>query len=320
MSNDDAWYAATAPEAPAEEATARPRRRRKAPDATDAPDVQAEVLERDPLHESEVDGLAASWKPDGGPEMNRWDGELTDDILSRFRAHCIVGGHHKRPDQRGIGEGGWYLPVVDRRQGETKLAREIAKLRPRVRDPKLFDRLMVDDGSCGGQKWVVNGQRVTSTSIWSAFYACRILELTEGRDVKTVVDLGGGYGHLAHVLAQFFPSVVLVELPIVLTLAREWSDKHPATADKVTLCHPYEEWTGDLVVNTHSFQHMTERNLRWYDARFRENPPACMYLVNRVIKKDGTDVPFSEYPWLGMYSTVDERMVTKRHVEWFGER
>lgn len=283
-------------------------------------EIPAEVLERDPLHAPEIDGLAATWRPDGGPEMNRWDGELTPDILARFRSHSVTGGHQKRPDQRGIGEGGWYLPVHDRRQGDARLARDVARLRGMVRDPKLFDRLMVDDGRCGGAKWVVNGQRVTSTSIWSAYYACRIVELTEGRDVETVVDIGGGYGHLAHVLAQFFPRVVLVELPIVLMLAHEWSDKHPATAGKVTLCHPYEDWSGDLVINTHSFQHMLPSNLDWYHQRFVAAPPRCMYLVNRVVKRDPTDVEFASYPFLTMFNTVEERMLSKKHIEFFGER
>lgn len=259
-----------------------------------------------------------TWRPDGGPEMNRYSGELTPEILSRFRAHSVTGGHQKRPDQRGIGEGGWYLPVTDRRQGEVRLARDIAKLRPRVRDPKLFDKLMVDDGACGGQKWAVNGHRVTSTSIWTAFYACRILELTEGRGVKSAVDIGGGYGHLAHVLAGFFPTVTVVELPIVLALAKEWSAAHPATADRVTLVHPYEDWSGDLVVNTMSMQHMTAANLDWYDQRFRAAPPQCIYLVNRVVKRDPTDVEFRDYPFLPLFNVESERRVTGKHVEYFG--
>lgn len=308
MSGDAVWYAAE----DSGDLPAKPKRtRRKA--AETAVEVPAEILERDPLHEPHIDGLAGTWRPDGGPEMNRWDGDLTPEILERFRAHSVTGGHQKRPDQRGVGEGGWYLPVHDRRQGDARLTREVAKRRGMVRDPKLFDRLMVDDGRCGGAKWVVNGRRVTSTSIWSAYYACRILELTEGRDIKSVVDIGGGYGHLAHLLTEFFPSVTLVELPIVLVLAREWTDR-------VTLAHPYEEWAGDLVINTMSMQHMTADNLRWYDARFRMSPPSCMYLVNRVVKRDDTDTEFSGYPWLGMYSTVSERMVSKKHIEWFGER
>lgn len=270
-------------------------------------------------HTVEPVAPVGTWRPDGGPEMARFDGELTPEILSRFRAHSVSGGHQKRPDQREIVEGGWYRPVTDRAAGDARLAREVAKLRPMVSDPKLFDRLMVDDGTCGGAKWVVNGNRVTSSSIWSAFYTCRILEFTKGRDVERVVDLGGGYGHLAHMLAEFFPSVVLVDLPIVLALAGEWSAQHPATADRVRLAHPYEDWSGDLLINCHSFQHMTPANLRWYDARFRENPPACMYSVNRVIKRDPTDTPFYEYPWLPLYSTVSEQRLRKQ-VEWFGIR
>jgi hypothetical protein len=291
----------------------RTYRRKNAEEPTgDVPDVLAEVMERDPLHEPEIDGLAGTWRPDGGPEMNRWSGELTPEILARFRAHCVTGGHQKRPDQSRTDDDGWYIHP-SRADGDARLARDVAKLRPLVRDPKLFDKLMIDDGRCGGAKWVVSGQRVTSTSIWSAFYACRILELTEGRDIQSVVDLGGGYGHLAHILADHFPSVRLVELPICLALAREWTDK-------VTLSHPYEEWTGDLVINTMSMQHMTADNLDWYDGQFRARPPRCMYLVNRTTKRDPTDVPFADYPFLSMFNTVSERMLTGKHIEWFGER
>ena len=259
-----------------------------------------------------------TWQPIGGPEMDRWDGEATPDVLARFRAHKVSGGHQKPPDQRRATADGWYVPIVDRRPGEAILRTEARRFRSMVADKGLFDRLMVDDGSCGGAEWIVEGRRVTSTSIWSAYYACRIVELTEGRDIQTVVDIGGGYGHLAHVLAGLFPHVVLVELPIVLALAREWSAAHPQTNLELRL--PDELWRGDLVINTMSMQHMTPRNLDWYAARFRAEPPACMYLVNRVVKRHATDVEMNRYPFLSLFDPVAERKLTGKHVEWFGTR
>ncbi len=270
-------------------------------------------------HTVEPVAQAGTWRPDGGPEMNRYSGELTPAILSRFRAHTVCGGMQKRPDQpKGQSTGEWWQPGP-RHVGEAYLRGQIARLRPMVADQALFSRLMVDSGKCGAAKWVIDGKWITSSSLWAAFYACRILELTAGRDVQSVVDLGGGYGHLAHVLAEFFPSVTLVDLPIPLALAREWSANHPATADKVTLRHPYEEWGAvDLLINTHSFQHMTPDNLAFYDAKIRENPPRLMYSMNRRTVRDETDTVFHNYPWLPLYSTVSERRIRK-HIEWFGE-
>lgn len=254
-----------------------------------------------------------TWRPTGGPEMNRYSGEITPEILSRFRAHVVSGGMQKRPDQpKGQRTGEWWI-TEPRHSGEAYLRSQIAKLRPLVSDQRLFNRLMIDDGRCGAAKWVIDGQWVTSSSLWSAFYTCRILEFTRDHDVQTVVDLGGGYGHLAHMLSEFFPSVTLVDLPICLKLAEAYTDR-------VAFKHPYEEWGGsDLLVNTHSFQHMTPGNIEYYDAKFREAPPRLMYSVNRVVKRDDTDTVFGDYPWLPLYSTVSEQRI-KKHVEWCGLR
>ena len=71
-----------------DELVARPKRtyRRKSVEVIETfAEVPAEVMDRDPLHELGIDGLAATWRPDGGPEMNRWDGGLSPEILARFR-------------------------------------------------------------------------------------------------------------------------------------------------------------------------------------------------------------------------------------------
>ena len=256
--------------------------------------------------------ITPTWRPDGGPEAVRQTWAYTGESISRFRAHRISGGHQKWPDQSVKFDGDWYVRPP-RKEGEAALRKMRDGFRSGVADAALFDKLIADDGRCGGADWMVDGVRVTSTSIWSAYYACRISELTAGLDIESVVDLGGGYGHLADMLAGLFPSVTLVEQPEVLRLAERWTDR-------VKLCMPDDDWRGDLLINTMSMQHMTPSNLAYYDAKMRQNPPKCLYLVNRRTKRDRTDTPIQDYPFLPLFDCLSERMLTDRHVEWFGVR
>lgn len=251
-----------------------------------------------------------TWRPDGGPEAIRETFEFNHEVLARFRAHRISGGHQKWPDQAKDFDGDWYRwPSQSAAEGRLRSMRD--KCRAWVGDKALFDRLCADDGRCGAAEWYLDGQRVTSTSIWSAYYTCRILELCP--DARTVVDLGGGYGHLAEMLAEFFPRVILVDLPICLRLAGEYTTR-------VDLAAPEGEWDGDLLVNTMSMQHMTPANLDYYGQRITEGSFRHLYLVNRTTKRDPTDTPIDDYPFLPLFEERAARMIGKRHKELFAER
>ena len=246
-----------------------------------------------------------TWRPDGGPEAIRAGFDYSPAAIARFRAHRVSGGHQKWPDQTAEFDGDWYVRPP-RAAAETELRKLRDSLRPAVADRGLFDRLAADDGRCGGADWRLDGGRVTSTSIWSAFYACRILEVAPR--ARSVVDIGGGYGHLAHLLAEFFPAVTLVELPEVLRLAAAWTDR-------VRLARPDEEWGGELVVNTMSMQHMTPANLAFYGERMLACGANWLYLVNRLVASDQTDTPMQHYPFLGAFAPVSLRRIGPRHAE-----
>lgn len=251
-----------------------------------------------------------TWRPDGGPEAIRETYSFSPGVVARFRAHRISGGHQKWPDQAKDFDGDWYV-WPPRHAAEATLRKMRDKRRAQVKDKALFDRLCEDDGRCGAAEWYLDGRRVTSTSIWSAFYTCRLLEIC--RDAETVVDLGGGYGHLAEMLAEFYPHVILVDLPICQALAEEYTTR-------VDLRMPWQEWGGDLLINTMSMQHMTLANLEFYGGRIADSGFQHLYLVNRTTRKDPTDTPIDEYPFLTLFEERSSRMLGKRHKELFVER
>lgn len=130
--------------------------------------------------------VAATWRPDGGPEALRTRFDYSPAAIARFRAHRISGGHQKWPDQTKEFDGDWYVRPP-RAAAEAELRKLRDALRGAVADRGLFDRLAADDGRCGGADWRLDGVRVTSTSISSAFYACRILEVAPR--ARSVVDI-----------------------------------------------------------------------------------------------------------------------------------
>lgn len=248
-----------------------------------------------------------TWRPGDGPEAHRSSLDYSPEAIAQFRSHRISAGHQKWPDQTAAFDGDWYArPTAAIAIPALRTMRD--RFRAMVSDVGLFDRLIEDDGRCGGADWRLDGVRVTSTSIWSAYYACRILELAP--HARSVVDIGGGYGHLAHVLAEFYASVTLVDLPEVLRLAE-------AFTDRVTLAHPSGQWGGDLIVNTMSMQHMTPANLAYYGARIAACRPAGLYLVNRTVKRDPTDTPLDAYPFLTDFAEQSRRAIGPSHAEVF---
>jgi len=62
-----------------------------------------------------------------------------------------------------------------------------------------------------------------------------------------------------------------------------------------------------LAVNTMSFQHMTSRNLQYYGALMRALDTRMVYLLNRIVRRDPTDVPIAEYPFLSQYRIAMDR-------------
>ena len=72
----------------------------------------------------------------------------------------------------------------------------------------------------------------------------------------------------------------------------------------------------DIVVNTMSMQHMTNKNLNYYFTQIERLHPKYLYLVNRNIKRDPTDIEIQNYPIpLGYIARKSNTIYSKNYTE-----
>jgi cyclopropane fatty-acyl-phospholipid synthase-like methyltransferase len=129
------------------------------------------------------------------------------------------------------------------------------------------------------------------------------------------MEIGSGYGALSSCLKGNYSKFIIVDLIENLILASEFlnesginfgtisdlsnnnvsvlllSGGDMRSVDKV-----------DIVVNTMSMQHMTNENLNYYFGEIERLHPKYIYLVNRNIKRDLTDVEIQNYPIPSRYT------------------
>lgn len=255
----------------------------------------------------------ATWRPNGGPEEHRDSNVLTDEILANFRNHKVVGGHAKWPNQTDkLDDHGFYLPdgKGDERKAVEEMYYALSKMSP---NPTEFNQCVEDDASFGMRTWEVRPPNyeehlinVSTTSIFNAYYASSIHSLIKQVGGR-IVDIGGGYGHLAKELSRYAEQVTLVELPANIPLAEAYLE---GTAVKVQ--HPKLDFPQcDIIVNTMSFQHMLPENLDYYHKRILDSGAKAIYTVNRLAKKDATDTPIYDYPFWQDFFPI--------HVKAFGQ-
>lgn len=268
-----------------------------------------------------------TWMPTGGPEEHRGSTELTPEIMQNFRNHSVVGGHAKWPNQTDItDEQGFYIPdgEEDKEQQEVQsMYSTFLRMSP---NPEMFRYHVKDGGSFGMRTWHVWDHNVnqdslmgelvpvSTTSIFNAYYASCIQGLVKQVGSR-VVDIGGGYGHLAKELSSFCEQVSLVELPANLPLAEEY-----LAGTDVRVLHPSEDFDADIIVNTMSFQHMTQANLEYYTKKIVDSGAKAVYTVNRMTKRDPTDVVIYEYPLWEHFFPIHVKGFGQMWQEWVAQR
>jgi len=283
---------------------------------------------------------AEGWSP-SPVEVWKDSALVTPGTLASFRCSPISAGTQNWPDRTpgdAVGEDGLYAP---RSPADTETAAQAVALGIQEFGARLpselveaYLHLALDDDRCGGRPVEVPGLGpVTESSIRFAYYGVLLSELVHDGD--TVLEIGAGFGGTCSRLLQRRRDIryIITDLPLNLLLAAHflgsrlgarvrpiWTEDALADADgQVLLVAPWlvERLAGPvhLAVNTMSFQHMTRRNLEYYGALLATLGTKMLYMVNRVGRRDPTDVPLAEYPFLPQYRPAMDRPFGERSRE-----
>ena len=161
---------------------------------------------------------------------------------------------------------------------------------------------------------------VVPASAFALYHANNILAHIKP---KTVLEIGAGYGYLAHYMNAVGAQVTIIDLPEVIPLAVKNLERLNPSASIVL---PHEEGAGDyrflvpsqapndvdLAINVASMQEMLPEEIARY-FELIHNVAQWFYCSNRVEKwlsteagssdepKSKRDIPirFSEFPWFG---------------------
>jgi len=263
---------------------------------------------------------------------------LNEDNLVNFRRTPLANGMINFPD-RPLGCKPEYLlkswisgiPFWQKIKGARDIILELYKLRSRFR----FKMSDVCDSLVGNPCYYKIGKiYLTDFAIRMCFYSKYIERefLNPGR--INILEVGGGFGGLCLKLLSsknldvgFY---ILVELPEILPLSywylrnsrcnkvltvisEEDLDKlkEKNLNDKIAiLAAPWMlkkiDINLDIFVNTMSFQHMTRENIGYYLSEVDRLNVRNLYLVNRDLTRDPTDVKISDYPIPQKYKLIKQ--------------
>lgn len=143
----------------------------------------------------------------------------------------------------------------------------------------LLSRLS-EDGLFGARAVEVDGREVSRDLLDS------VLELLflsrHGVRPKTVLDVGAGYGRLAHRMTEIYPECEYVcadAVPFSTFLSRYYLSFRASQAKVVSL-PDFTEGIADLAVNIHSFTECTKDAVEWWLDRLKA--PYLMVVPNAI--------------------------------------
>lgn len=156
----------------------------------------------------------------------------------------------------------------------------------------LLDRL-TEDGAFGVTTWTIDGRTVTRDlldSVAEMLFLDRHLDLSRRR--LRVLDIGAGYGRLAHRLVQAFPGqveVLCTDGVAVSTFLAEYYLRYRGASPAATVV-PLDEIDDavegtpvDVAVNVHSFSECTQIAVTgWVDLLVRHGVRDLMVVPNAM--------------------------------------
>jgi putative sugar O-methyltransferase len=177
---------------------------------------------------------------------------------------------------------------------------------------------------------------ISDAGIRHSYYLAAFRRLVKPK-IHSVLEIGGGFGGLCNLLMREteIDTYYSVDLPENLLLQNyylhenghqvlPWSarTKRDLNAPCIFLLNGDEisdlDCQIDLLINTMSMQHMTQKNLEFYFHHINRLRIQFMYLVNRNTIRDETDVKLENYPIPETYRNVLLKSVFgKNHLEAF---
>lgn len=162
---------------------------------------------------------------------------------------------------------------------------------------------------------------LSETAARMSYYSHRLREFCEQKK-PVVLEIGAGFGALCRYLQGCYSQYLIVDLHLNLVLASQYLEEagishgtiqnYPNKNISVFLLTGEDLKSIDecnIVINTMSMQHMTRTNLDYYFAEIKRLQPDYMYLVNRNIKRDSSDVEIQHYPIPKGYTTVSSNNI-----------
>lgn len=259
--------------------------------------------------------------------------KFTDPILlNDFRRNSLSGGTLNPPDRPSKSNEDFSVyqdcNIFEKIHNLFKLIYRLIKFETRsiIYHGKIFK--LKKDSSDIRIRTVTFSKSLTDSNIRNSYYYSVVQKYFKSS--KVILEIGSGYGHLAHLLFKNMNvKICLIDLPENLILANQYLSSvgidtsinfNADNFNEVTLLLPcdIDSLLGkvDLVINTMSFQHMTQKNINDYFHFINLSLPKFLYLVNRNIKRDETDVVIDNFPISNKFKKIfDKNFQTNFHKE-----
>ncbi len=259
-------------------------------------------LSSEPVHAEWGPSPVELWKSKSSPS---WEGDI-----SNFRRLRISGGTINPPDRPfDTSQEPYPNEVFLRRVYNTfMLLINLAKLELHSWVTcRSFFKYVREFNSKKFRKFSILDNYFNDISIRMSYYSHRIRKIKSDKPV--IMEIGSGYGALSSYLKGDYSRFIIVDLIENLILATEFlseaginfgtiSDLSNENVSVLLLSGGDIQHLDrvDIVVNTMSMQHMTNQNLKYYFGQIERLHPRYIYLVNRNVKRDPTDIEIQNYP------------------------
>lgn len=159
---------------------------------------------------------------------------------------------------------------------------------------RIFDRC-TEDGAFGALTEIVEN-RTVSRDLVDAALELNFLDRHIGLSGKSVLDIGAGYGRLAHrATTAFDVQWACTDAIPVSTFLCEHYLTHRGAVARVVLLDQFKPIDTDVTVNVHSFTECTTQAVSWWLDRVRSRwlfivPNAQDHGGTRILNSEGADL------------------------------
>lgn len=242
------------------------------------------------------DGAAAYLHPDNmrlkklEAEYERFDGQVTNRVV-------WVPGYVRPEDLRYFRGDNAYVWQV-RNLGEINYA--LVTYYVRKMDSRGLLGRLTEDGAFGAHTWSIDGTTVSRDlldSIMEIEFLEEHLRISERRSMS-FIDIGAGYGRLAHRMLEAFPNIATyfcTDGVAVSTFLSEYYLGFRGLTGKASVIplHELDRTEGesiDAAINVHSFSECTTAAISWWCGWLARRKVRYLFLVPNAQADDGARI------------------------------